>query len=207
MGDEPHHLIVAVAARPHPNEEISGDGWAVHWHQNACRIALIDGLGHGPDAAAAADRARSVLDASPAMPPVEAIRQCHDALGATRGAAMAVVTIDAQSPAYQYSAVGNVEAQFWNGERIRRPITHRGIVGRSLPTVRGESVSIDATDWVFLLYSDGIRDRFALETMPEFVERDAQALADRILCDWSRDTDDATVIVVMPRITHEDSGD
>ena len=199
MDDLTHRLTIAVASRPHPNEDVNGDGWAVHWNGSSCRISLIDGLGHGPDAALASDRARDTLDANPTLAPAEAIRRCHDALAGTRGAAMAVAQVCLSSQSMTHSAIGNVETQLWNGHRVKRQIAHRGIVGRMLPRVREEIVALDVPDWLLLIYSDGIRERFDLESLPTFIQRDAQALADHILRDWSRATDDATVVVVMPR--------
>jgi serine phosphatase RsbU (regulator of sigma subunit) len=199
MDDPTHSLTIAVATRPHPNYDENGDGWAIHWNEAGCRIALIDGLGHGPDAAYASDRARDVLDAHPNLAPDETIRRCHDVLHGTRGAAMAVAQISLAAQTITHSAIGNVESQFWNGHRVRRQIAHRGIVGRMLPRVRKEIISLETPDWLMMIYSDGIRERFDLESLPEFIQRDAQPLADHILRDWSRPTDDATVVIVMPR--------
>ena len=54
-------LNIATATRPHPHETLSGDLWTVQWAADgACRLAVIDGLGHGPaahEAASAAVRA------------------------------------------------------------------------------------------------------------------------------------------------------
>jgi len=47
-------LVVAGVSRPYPGETVNGDAWAVHRHGGAGRIALVDGLGHGPEAAVAA---------------------------------------------------------------------------------------------------------------------------------------------------------
>ena len=199
MDDPTHHLTIAVASRPHPNEDISGDGWSVHWDGPNCRITVIDGLGHGPEAAHATDRARHTLDTNPSLSPALTIHRCHDALVGTRGAAMAVVTFSLPARTMTHSAIGNVEAQCWTGQRVKRLIAHRGIVGRTLSRAREEAIELTAPDWLLLMYSDGIRERFDLESLPAFTRRDAQALADHILGDWSRATDDATVVVVMPR--------
>ena len=199
MDDPTHHVTIAVASRPHPNEVINGDGWSVHWNGPSCRITVIDGLGHGPEAALATERARDTLDANPSLSSAAAIHRCHDTLVGTRGAAMAVATICSPARTMTHSAIGNVEAQLWNGQRVKRLIAHRGIVGRILSRAREEVIDLTEPDWLLLIYSDGIRERFDLELLPEFIQRDAQALADVILRDWSRATDDAIVVVVMPR--------
>lgn len=55
-----------------PGERVSGDGWAVRIDTDAngdavAEVMVVDGLGHGPDAAAAADAALTAFDV-PARP-------------------------------------------------------------------------------------------------------------------------------------------
>lgn len=50
-------IAFAVAGRPHPLEKISGDAWLLDQTERGYRLALVDGLGHGPDAARAAQTA------------------------------------------------------------------------------------------------------------------------------------------------------
>ena len=199
MDDPKWSLTIAVSERPYPGFPVNGDGWAAHWSGDACRIAVIDGLGHGPDAATASNLARDTLAAHPDLSAGDAIARCHDELTGTRGAAIAIARVSLSSRILTYSAVGNVEAQFWNGQRVQRPIAYRGIVGRALPRPREQEIPLTNPDWMLLLCSDGIRQRFDLESIDEFKQRDAQALADRILHDWGRPTDDAIVLVAMPR--------
>src|SRR3954447_25696807 len=88
-----HPILVVAATRPYPTEVENGDVWHVDWQSKGCRIAVIDGLGHGPQAAAASANARDALRAPPEAHPVEALRLCHEALRGTRGAAIGIVTI------------------------------------------------------------------------------------------------------------------
>jgi len=56
-----HPILIGIAERPYPGETVSGDAYAVHWVGDACRIAVIDGLGHGPEAAKASASAISFV--------------------------------------------------------------------------------------------------------------------------------------------------
>jgi len=193
------HLIrVAVAARPHPHETVNGDATAVQWNDGgACRIAVIDGLGHGRDAAYASARAVEVLDAHPELGPADALRRCHTALVGTRGAAMAVACLDPARGELTYAGVGNIEAHLWQEGRRERPISYRGIVGAVLPTIRTFTLSLDA-DWTFIMHSDGVSARIdpaKLATQPPW---QPEALAQAILARYSRASDDATVVVAAP---------
>ena len=192
------HLIrVAVAARPHPRETVNGDATAVHWADGACRIAVIDGLGHGPDAAFAAARAVETLDAHPALGPADALRRCHAALAGTRGAVMAVARLDPTQREMLYAGVGNIEAHLWQSARSGRPISYRGIVGTVLPTIRTFTLPLDP-DWTLILHSDGVSARIDAEALTMGEPWEPEALAHAILARYGRASDDATVVVARP---------
>ena len=129
-------LIIAADGRPCRGEAVSGDGWSVDWDGTACRVAVIDGLGHGPEAARATEAAIAVLSAHPSLPADEALRRCHSALRGTRGAAISVARIEPDAGRLVYAGVGNVEARLWRDGTQDRPIAYRGIVGVTLPTIR-----------------------------------------------------------------------
>jgi len=187
-------IVIAVAARPHPREQVSGDAWAIDWHEGACRLAVIDGLGHGPEAAAAAARACAALAAQPKLGPVEALAACHDALAGTRGAAISIAQIDPPAELLTYAGIGNVDAQLWQGGTSQRPIAYRGIVGVTYRTVRSFAVPL-APAWLLILHSDGVSARFDAFAVPDEAKTDPQTLADLVLERWGQQTDDATVLV------------
>jgi serine phosphatase RsbU (regulator of sigma subunit) len=190
-------IAVAVASRPYPGETENGDAWAIQQSPGRWRIALIDGLGHGPAAAAAAAAAKAVLAARPELGPAEAIRACHAALAGTRGAAISIVTIDVPAEQLTYAGVGNVEGilfQHGNGKHLT---IYRGIVGSSIPTIRPFPLELGA-EWMLLLHTDGVSARLTLPEDGMFMVNGLQALADSILLTWGRATDDATVVIASP---------
>jgi negative regulator of sigma-B (phosphoserine phosphatase) len=80
-----------VAMRPMPGETVSGDRHVAVPASPRFLAAVIDGLGHGPDAAHAAALAADVFEANPGDRPEELVRRCHEALRSTRGAAITIV--------------------------------------------------------------------------------------------------------------------
>jgi serine phosphatase RsbU (regulator of sigma subunit) len=191
-------LAVAGASRPYPGEAANGDAWGVHWHDDRCRIAVVDGLGHGEPAAAAASLAIATLEAEPALGPEPALRACHAALTGSRGAVISIAQIDLATRSLIYAGVGNVEARLYQGGRSERPVGYRGFLGGAVvPRIRSFTLPLD-TDWLLLLYTDGIRDRFELDSMPRTGPEALQAIADTLLAQWARPTDDATVVVASP---------
>jgi serine phosphatase RsbU (regulator of sigma subunit) len=187
-------LTIVAAARPHSDETVSGDRWSVDWCGSSCRIAVIDGLGHGPLAAEAAAIAAQTLAARPELPPDEALRVCHQALKGTRGAAISLARIDPDAVRLTYAGVGNVEARLWQSGCQQRPIAFRGIVGAALPTCRSFDFDLEP-GWLLLLHTDGISARFQLEDFQPTILGEPRALADAILARWGREHDDATVVV------------
>lgn len=85
------HAGICVAA---PGEVVSGDAWACRRDGRRLSILIADGLGHGPDAAAAAGAAIQVFHRHVGEGPREMVEHCHTALRVTRGAAVAAIDID-----------------------------------------------------------------------------------------------------------------
>jgi serine phosphatase RsbU (regulator of sigma subunit) len=193
-----HAIAIGVASRPHPAETVNGDAYAVHWVGEVCRITVIDGLGHGPEAAEASARAVAVLDGHPELDPAEALRRCHDGLIGTRGAAMSIARLDLAKGELVYAGIGNVEAHLWQNGRHERLIAYRGIVGSAMRTIRPFTIRL-AADWTLLMHSDGVSARADLEALGLSAPWDPEALAEAALAQYGRSHDDALALVALPR--------
>lgn len=189
-------ISVAAAARSFPGEALSGDAWRIDRDETGCRLAVIDGIGHGPNSARAAADAVAALADAPLADPAEAVRRCHEALRGGRGAALLVARIDLVAERVVVVGAGNVEARVRLGDRWRRVVTDRGIVGVLLPRLHPVAFDLPGDDWLVLAHTDGISSRFG----PEAVDGAATParLAEAVLAGWSRATDDALVVVARP---------
>jgi serine phosphatase RsbU (regulator of sigma subunit) len=187
-------ITVAAASRPYPGEVANGDAWTLVWHDGACLLAVVDGSGHGREAAAAARAATDTLAANPHLSPAQALQLCHEALRGTRGAAISIAHIAPAAERLVYAGVGNVEARLWLPDRWQRPIAYRGIVGATLPRIRAFEFNL-APGWLLLMHTDGISARFDPDALAADGRCDPQGLADALLQQWGRQTDDATVVV------------
>jgi phosphoserine phosphatase RsbX len=187
------HIRVAAAARAYPGEPVSGDDWRVDRDGDRYRIAVIDGLGHGAQAAVAAQAAIDVLGANPRLDPGAVLAQCHLALRTTRGAAMGVALIDLGAQRLTFAGVGNVETLFLTPSEKKRLGSARGIVGSVLPRIIPVEVALE-DGWWLVLHTDGVRNRY---TLVDLLADNAtpQEVADAMLMNWGRSTDDATVVV------------
>ena len=171
----------------------SGDLHVVVPCEGGVMVALIDGLGHGPEAAEAARGAARVLEAHAGDPVATLIERCHDALRRTRGAAMTIASLCTADAAITWIGVGNVDAVVLR-ERGRGDAgiaVRGGVVGYQLPPLRAGTVSIAPGD-LLILATDGIRSGFSTGVLTECTP---QEIADSILTRCARGSDDARVVV------------
>jgi serine phosphatase RsbU (regulator of sigma subunit) len=190
-------LTVAVASRAYPGEEVSGDAWTVESTGSTVRLAVFDGLGHGPVAAAAAAAGLATLRARPELDPLAALRACHAALRATRGAAVSIASVDLVERRLVFAGVGNVEARVWTGGRVQRPIAYRGIVGSIMPSSRAIELELEPP-WALMMYSDGVSSRLDPGDLAAVAPADLQAHADSLIAAWGRASDDVTLLLARP---------
>jgi serine phosphatase RsbU (regulator of sigma subunit) len=190
-------IAFAGVSRPYPGETVSGDAWLVSDSAGGCRIAVIDALGHGPGAHEVARIAVGALEEHPDLDAAAALAACHRALTGTRGAAIAIASIDSERARLSYAGIGNIEAQVWQDETVERPISYRGIAGVTARTPRQFEISL-GSDWILAMHSDGVSARFNLSALVLEHGRDQQAIAEAILTRHARMYDDATVVVARP---------
>src|SRR5215510_4452963 len=110
-------------------ETVSGDMYLVRPFPNGVLIAAVDGLGHGPEAAASAQAAISVLEANANQPIVSLVRSCHEALKTMRGVVMSLASFDKTKNTMTWLGVGNVEGQLIRANRETKP-THDSLLLR-----------------------------------------------------------------------------
>jgi serine phosphatase RsbU (regulator of sigma subunit) len=186
---------VGVAVRALPGQRASGDCEVVRTFTDGALLAAVDGLGHGLDAAEAAQRGCKTLELYAGEAPVALVRRCHAELRGTRGAAMSIASFDARQRTLTWISVGNVEGVLWRKEsdRMHRSglVTRGGVVGSTLPALQDEVLPVSAGD-LLILATDGIRREFAEEPAQHLPP---QALANQILARFARETDDALVVV------------
>jgi anti-sigma regulatory factor (Ser/Thr protein kinase) len=196
----------------------SGDGWAVAAGPRLAAL-VVDGLGHGPEAAAAARAALAVFERRPpagadGSPPAEQqpadlAREAHQAMRATRGGVLGACVIDPDGGRLVYSGVGNIHGRIVSGSRRDHLISHPGTLGTQLSPPR---IQTSAHAWepgsALILASDGIDTRWDPGAHPGLLERHPAVTAAVIHRDHARGRDDATVLVVRDtRVTGRAGGE
>ncbi|MGA5493417.1 ATP-binding SpoIIE family protein phosphatase [Streptomyces cinereoruber] len=195
--DEPE---VAGLTRPISGEEVCGDTWAARTEHGpdgarAVTVMMCDGLGHGPLAALAGERARAAFRAGPHGSPQDVVRALHAELRGSRGAAITVARADFSRGTVEHCGVGNISAFVVGGDRRSTLLSLPGIVGHQLPALRSFRTPLDR-DAVLVLHSDGLSDRWSPADFPGLFTRRPAVVAAQLLGQAGVRRDDAGVVVV-----------
>ncbi|OLD81508.1 MAG: hypothetical protein AUI33_00940 [Ignavibacteria bacterium 13_1_40CM_2_61_4] len=194
----PRLIEWGVATLALPGQAESGDLHLVKPVGSGVLVAVVDGLGHGAEAATAAQAAVAALERHATESPVALVERCHRALKGTRGAVMSVAVFARPERSMTWLGVGNVEGLLLYGDGATRPgspraslVTRGGIVGSELPRLHPAVLRIAPGD-MLIFATDGIREGFAEGLSHEAAP---QQLADQILARHGKGTDDALVLV------------
>ena len=191
-------LELGVVCLAKPGEQICGDGWTQVAQADRQVLLLADGLGHGLDAAAAAQAAVQVLREHPALAPAALIEAAHAALRSTRGAALAAAELNPGQQAVRFAGVGNIAGVVFNAGSRRHLVSHNGTVGHTLRKVQEFSVPW-SPGALLILHSDGLATHWDLTAYPGLVGRDPSLIAGVLYRDYTRGRDDVTVLVLKQR--------
>jgi anti-sigma regulatory factor (Ser/Thr protein kinase)/serine/threonine protein phosphatase PrpC len=181
-------------SRPRPGEEVNGDAYFVSEHDGELLLAVIDGLGHGRGANEAARAAVETLEQWQGEPLEELVWGVHESLRATRGAVMGAVVIGRSRESFTYVGVGNVEVRLLGSTAPGRPVPSNGTLGARLSNVRVWPHRLDEGT-TLVLASDGVSATWDINAYPGLAAKSPQMLAGVLLRDFSRNSDDATVLV------------
>ncbi|MGH9557869.1 MAG: SpoIIE family protein phosphatase [Bryobacteraceae bacterium] len=185
-----------VSARPLASEPASGDLHLIQPFGRGVLMAVVDGIGHGSEAAAAARIAIEVLReyAEERIPALA--RRCHERLKGSRGAVIGLASFDGIENTMTWAGIGNVEGWLLRarGEtnHTREVLLNRGgVVGYTMPPLHLVSRPVAQGD-LLIAATDGIR----LDLSVNFAAGDTPAsIADDICTNYSTGADDALVLV------------
>ena len=182
---------------PLPGQDVSGDSHMIKSFKNGILIAVVDGLGHGYEAAAAAKIAIETLDTSADGQIIAMVRSCHEALKGTRGVVMSIAFLDLFYKKITWLGVGNIEGMLLRQDTNsvishERLLLRGGALGYQLPSLKESVIPVIPGD-TLIFVTDGIRSSF--ETCINLSEK-PQKIADNIMAQFAKRTDDALVLVV-----------
>ena len=184
------------AALVMPGQTRSGDRSVIAVADGTALFAVIDGIGHGDEAAAAAEAAALVLEKSPNESLRTLFDRCHAQLRTTRGAAMTVARFESHGRTLDWLGTGNIKTvlvrRSTHGFTCKDLLTYSGVVGAQPVTKHGASHTEVTPGDVLILATDGI-DRKFIDAIR--YDEAPQTQAERLLAAYRSPTDDALVLV------------
>jgi hypothetical protein len=188
-------LELGAVCLPQKGEEVAGDGWLLEPSGDYRTVLVVDGLGHGPNAARAARAATNAFAAHPAATPAALMQICHGALAATRGAAGAAARVAAAKKQGSFAGVGNIACRVeWTDQR-RQLVSHSGTLGHVMRRVQEFEFGFPAGA-LLILHSDGLSTHWASTDYPGLASKHAGLIAAVLYRDHDRGRDDVTVVVL-----------
>ncbi len=201
MGDEATDPLEFIewgfSSIPLKGQDVSGDSYLIKPLSDGILVAVVDGLGHGYEAAQASKIAVSTLDTYAREPVITLVRRCHEALKGTRGVVMSIAKLNSSDKTLVWVGVGNIEALLLKEDRKlkisrERLLLRGGTLGYQLPPLRESVIPFMQGD-ILIFVTDGIRGSFE----PGIKRGDKpQQIADSIMAQFNKGTDDALALVV-----------
>lgn len=189
-------IETAFATLPLPGQTESGDLSLSKRVGKGTLVAVVDGLGHGQEAASSAHAAIGAVDRYSREPLLDQVRRCHDALVGMRGVVLGLAFLDPQSATMTWLGVGNIGGVLLRADPASKParvslVPNAGFIGaeQTHPTTRVVPLALGDT---VILYSDGIKDGF---TESLVLANTPQEIADFIMARHAKGNDDALVLV------------
>jgi serine/threonine protein phosphatase PrpC len=185
-----------IVQRPKAGNLVSGDATLIREDGPRVVVAVSDGLGSGEKARQSSRLAIQGVaeNLGAALPDI--LAYCHYAILSAGGVGvmMTLLRLDLSAGLLEFSGVGNIRF-LAHSRQVIQPITRYGYLGVRLPTLKLLRFECTPGD-VLVLHTDGISSRFHLQNHLRDLERGVQALADCALREYSKEYDDATMVVV-----------
>jgi serine phosphatase RsbU (regulator of sigma subunit) len=187
----------SVAARPLPGQTVSGDLHVLRPFDGGVLLAVVDGIGHGTEAIAAARVAAGILQHHAPDSIISLVQHCHQSLARTRGVVMTVASVSLAEGTLTWLGVGNVEACLLRANPGAMPASETvllrgGLIGYQLPALHASVIPIAPGD-LLVFATDGIRHAF---TRGVDIHDPPKRITQRILTEHFKGTDDALVLAV-----------
>lgn len=185
--------------RPCLGERVSGDVVIVEQREQWLFIAIIDALGHGPNAHVVACEAKDYLQKFWQVDVCHTMKHLHEKLKGSLGAAVGLAVLNLETNQLSYTGVGNTVI------RILRPQTKKksaqrlysvaGIVGSHIRSPQEQTIQLIQSD-IVLFYTDGIKEHFSLQEYPLIFADDVMKITKKLIRLFGKNHDDATCIAL-----------
>jgi hypothetical protein len=187
-------VTAGTFVRPLPTEKVAGDACHVDAWARGVVVAVADGLGHGPAAAAAAGAFVDRIRASRSAPLPIVLEDAHRALLKTRGAVAAIARFDELARRVEIAGLGNVSVLLASGSSDARPIVMpAGVLGSAFRPVRAQVFDFGEGD-ILIMHTDGVQGRLSMGSFRMLAPAE---IARAVVAMHGKATDDAGCAVAI----------
>ncbi|MDJ0831399.1 MAG: SpoIIE family protein phosphatase [Desulfobacterales bacterium] len=187
-------IEIASFARPYLGQRVSGDTVVIEHRDDILFLAIVDALGHGPQANAVANKAEQFLCNNWSSDVLDTMHRLHSELKGTIGAGAGLCVVDRITRKARYTGVGNTVLRTF-GSQATRLISSDGIIGSRFRTPAVQAVSLNEFG-IILMYTDGVSDHFDVERYPRIHYHSASAIARKVVASFGKPYDDATCMAI-----------
>jgi phosphoserine phosphatase RsbX len=175
-----------------PGERETGDMHVIKETSRGFLIGVIDGLGHGSEAANAARIAASSVMDHAEETIINIAKVCDERLRKTRGVVMALASLDIRDETITWLSIGNVEGILIRKDPKANPgyeniFMRPGVVGYHLPPLFASVFTINMED-MLILSTDGLRNDYGQRIVSDvrFTEHVLERLSESQLVNLSK---------------------
>lgn len=190
-------LEYSSTIRPCAGERLSGDAVVIHPLERGLFVAIVDVLGHGPEANELTHVIDNYLSRYGTADVSGVMARLHQHLKGSRGAAVGLCAINTFTSSIEYVGIGNTAIRRFGKEETRL-VSQDGVLGQNMRTPRPQSIQLEPGD-VIVLYTDGVSDRFTSADYPSVLRHSCGEVASNIVQRFGKNHDDAACIAVRYR--------
>ncbi|EJN10961.1 anti-sigma regulatory factor (Ser/Thr protein kinase) [Bradyrhizobium sp. YR681] len=174
-------------------QDVCGDALSVSDAGNVRTLLVVDGLGHGPEAAEAAVEAVRLFHRYAGHSVPNLIDYIHGGLRSTRGAAVSIARFDPAAKNINFAGIGNVAGVIITAGDTKRMVSMAGTAGFNTRKIR--AFDYPFTHGLIVLHSDGLASTWMVDRYPNLAALHPSLIAAILYRDFTRHRDDATVLV------------
>jgi hypothetical protein len=189
------HFDIGAAARPCLGETVSGDLIWFRESEKFVDLVLIDALGHGSTAHAAAAGIRETLSQGEFRTTEDLVMAMHHTARNGVGAAASTVRFHPGSGVLETASVGNTTIRIVDGSNRSDFPSSPGTLGQSIRRPKPLATPLKPGSLV-ILFSDGISSEFDEPTYTRFGRMSARSIARLVVHRYGKAIDDASVAVL-----------
>ena len=187
-------IDVASCVRPCLGERVSGDTVVIEQRDDMLFLAIIDALGHGPQAHVVADQAERFLRTGWSSDVLDTMHRLHSKLQGSIGAGAGLCVVNRLTREMRYAGVGNTVLRTF-GPRATRLVSADGIIGSRFRTPAVQALPLNESG-VIVMYTDGVSDHFDIAQYPQIIYNSASAITRKIVDRFGKPYDDATCLAM-----------